>query len=640
MADPLLATAGMLPDAAETDASRRSDPLPILVLGALGVVYGDIGTSPIYTLREGIASLGGGTVRPDDVLGLLSLIFWSLTLVVSIKYVFIVMRADNRGEGGILALTALVRSAFASHPTWILVLGIVGSALFFGDSMITPAISVLSAIEGLESVTPTLTPLVLPVTIVILIGLFAFQRFGTARVSSVFGPLVILWFLMLGVSGAIHVIANPVVFWALSPLHALTFLAAHWGIAGLVVGAVFLAVTGAEALYADMGHLGRRPIALAWFGLVFPCLLLNYYGQGAYVLSGPPEIAGDPFFLMFPDWGRVPAIVMTTVATVIASQAVISGTYSLAQQAVALNILPRMRLLHTSETQVGQIYMPQVNTLLLVAVLVLVVGFRSSAALSSAYGIAVSGVMLLTTLFIAVVARRVWRWHWAAVAALATPFLLLDGGFFLANTSKFADGGWFPATVAVVLAGIMGVWVVGRRRLTRKTRRDEIPLEDLVDSLATRLPTIVPGTAVFLTSDLEGAPTALLHSLKHYKVLHEQNVILTVVTANTPRVADDDKVRIVSLNQYFSRVVVTFGFVESPNIPKALILARKLGWKFDIMSTTFFMSRRSVKPSPRGGPTTWLDRGFIWLSRNASDATAYFQIPTGRVVEIGTQVVL
>jgi KUP system potassium uptake protein len=428
---------------------------------------------------------------------------------------------------------------------------------------------------------------------------------------------------------------------ALNPSYAVSFALVHPGMTFLALGAVFLALTGGEALYADMGHFGRRPIVIAWFSLVFPCLLISYFGQGAFVLRVGGDSASDPFFLMFPDWSRIAVIIVTTAATVIASQAVISGTYSLVQQAMALNILPRMRLLHTSETQSGQIYMPQVNTMLLLAVLALVVGFRSSASLSSAYGIAVSGVMLLTAVFISMVMWRSWHWPPVAVGLTMAPFVALDLGFFVANVGKFYDGGWFPATVAAVLASLMGIWIVGRRRLLDKTRREEVPLETLVNSLTTsRRPTIVPGTAIFLTSELEGAPTALLHSLKHYKVLHEHNVILTVVTANSPYVPDDEKVRIASLSELFSRVVITFGFVETPNVPKALGLARKLGWKYDIMSKTFFLSRRSLKPSPKRSLFFWIDRPFIWMSRNATDATQYFHIPTGRVVEIGTQVLL
>lgn len=619
----------------ETDRDRR---LPLLVLGALGVVYGDIGTSPIYALRSGIAALGGGVPTPDDVLGILSLIAWSLTLVVSVKYVLFVMRADNEGEGGILALTTLARAALKGRPAWVLALGILGSGLFFGDSMITPAISVLSAIEGLETVAPGLAPAVVPLTIVILVVLFAMQRFGTAKVSNVFGPVVIVWFLMLGISGLVAIAHSPGVLWALNPLHAVNFLVTHWAIAGVIVGAVFLAVTGAEALYADMGHFGRKPIALAWFVLVFPCLLLNYFGQGAFILSGPANAASDPFFLMYPEWLRLPAILLTTAATVIASQAVISGTFSMAQQAMALGLIPRMRLLHTSETESGQIYMPQVNTMLLFGVLALVLGFGSSAALSSAYGIAVAGVMLLTTLFISAVMWKAWKWHVGLVALAMSPLLLLDIGFFSANAGKFHDGGWFPASVALVLAAMMAIWITGRRRLEAKVERDAIPLGQLLDSLGRReLPT-VPGTAVFLASGGEGAPVALLHSLKHYKVLHAHNVILTVVTADAPFVPDASRAEVSVLTPQFSRVVLRFGYMETPNVPRAL--NGRLGWNADIMSTSYFVSRRALKPSRAGGPSAWLDRAFIWLSRNASDATEYFRIPTGRVVEIGTQVVL
>jgi KUP system potassium uptake protein len=431
------------------------------------------------------------------------------------------------------------------------------------------------------------------------------------------------------------------VLWALNPAYGITFLITHWGIATVVVGAIFLAVTGVEGLYVDLGHFGRKPIVYAWFILVFPCLLLNYFGQGAYVLGHDPNVTVDhPFFEMHPDWARIPMIGLATCATIIASQAVISGAYSLTQQAIALNLIPRMTVLHTSETQSGQIYMPQINTILFVLVVILVVSFGSSNALSNAYGIAVSGVMLVTTILLGVVMRRVWKWHLTPTILVMIPFLGIDTGFFVANVLKIFQGGWVPAVVAFVLAGMMGIWMLGRRRLSEKTRRDEVPLQFLADNLAKKKPTIVPGTAIFLTSDIEGAPTALLHSLKHYKVLHEHNVILTVITSSSPRVADNEKVRIDAYNDLFYRVVVTFGYMETPNIPKALALGRKLGWKFDIMSTSFFLSRRSLKPSPKGGMPFWMDKIFIALAKNATDATEYFHIPTGRVVEIGTQVII
>lgn len=625
-------------------ASHTDANLPLLVLGALGVVFGDIGTSPLYAFREALhATSHGGATLPTatEVLGLLSLILWALTLIVSVKYVMFVLRADNNGEGGTLSLMSLARSVVTSGQGAVLWLGMVGAALFFGDAIITPAISVLSAVEGLQVVEPRLTPWVVPATIVIICALFVAQRLGTGKVAAVFGPITALWFLSLGVSGFMHIFDAPQVLLAVNPLYGLSFIVNHIDISLIVLGAVFLAVTGAEALYVDLGHFGRRPIIVGWVLIVFPCLLLNYFGQGAYVL-GHPAAAENPFFLMQPSWAQIPMIVLATMATVIASQAVISGAYSLARQGMHLNLLPRLHVLHTSETQSGQIYMPQVNTMLFLAVIALVLGFRSSSALSAAYGIAVTGEMLVTAILLFIVMRRIWRWTLPAALAVIVPLGLIDLGFFAANLTKFLQGGWVPAVVAVVLVTIMATWLTGRRRLADKTRRDEVPLEFLVENLAKKKPTLVPGTAVFLTSDIEGAPTALLHSLKHYKVLHEQNVILTVRTSASPRVADDEKVTIDAYNELFSRMVVTFGYMETPNIPKALALGRKLGWKFDIMSTSFFLSRRSLKPGPKpGNPLRyWQDRMFTRLARNASDATEYFHIPTGRVVEIGTQVVL
>jgi KUP system potassium uptake protein len=631
-------TAGV--DASDHTPHSRKD-LGVLILGALGVVYGDIGTSPIYAFRQAMSIRPGASSSTNEILGLLSLIVWALTLTVAVKYVFFVTRADNNGEGGTLSLVALARKTFTKPPAWITILGVLGAALFFGDAIITPAISVLSAVEGLELVAPDLTRWVVPITLAIIVGVFFVQRFGTAKVSAVFGPVTALWFLVLGFSGLVHIIGAPRVLLALNPLLGVQFLITHIGIAFVVVGAIFLAVTGAEALYVDLGHFGRKPIVMAWFGLVFPCLLLNYFGQGAYVLQAGVENVKSPFFEMQPDWALGPFVALATLATIIASQAVISGTFSLAQQAIALNMLPRMVVLHTSETQSGQVYMPQINSMLMVGVLVLVLAFRSSEALSNAYGIAVSGVMIVTLLLLLVVMWRNWKWNPLAVIAFGALFALIDIGFFASNASKLFQGGWMPAAVAAVVALVMATWIAGRRRLADKTRRDEVPLQFLVDNLSKKKPTIVPGTAIFLTSDIEGAPTALLHSLKHYKVLHEQNVILTVNTSASPRVNDDEKVRIEAYNELFSRVVVTFGYMETPNIPKALALGRKLGWKFDIMSTSFFLSRRSLKAGNKQGLLRfWQDRLFTRLARNASDATEYFHIPTGRVVEIGTQVVL
>jgi KUP system potassium uptake protein len=615
--------------------------LMLLTMGAIGVVYGDIGTSPIYAFRQAMHVRPGVNATEIEILGLLSLIVWALTLTVAVKYVFFVTRADNNGEGGTLSLMALARKTFTNPPAWITALGVLGAAMFYGDAIITPAISVLSAVEGVELVAPGMTRWVVPITLVIILGIFAVQRFGTAKVSIIFGPITAIWFLTLGFSGLVHIIDYPAILQALNPLLGAQFLITHMAISFVVIGAIFLAITGAEALYVDLGHFGRRPIVLAWFGLVFPCLLLNYFGQGAFVLSVGAENVESPFFEMQPEWALLPFVGLATMATIIASQAVITGTYSLTQQAIALNMLPRMVVTHTSETQSGQIYMPQINTMLMVGVLLLVVAFGSSAELSNAYGIAVSGVMIVTLMLLVVVMWRNWKWSPLAVIAFGVVYAFIDGGFFIANASKLFQGGWVPAAVALVVAMIMWSWMAGRRRLSEKTRRDEVPLQFLVDNLAKKKPTTVPGTAIFLTSDIEGAPTALLHSLKHYKVLHEQNVILTVRTSASPRVPDDEKVTIDAYNALFSRVVVTFGYMETPNIPKALVLARKLGWKFDIMSTSFFLSRRSLKPGKKANLLHyWQDRLFTRLAKNASDATEYFHIPTGRVVEIGTQVVL
>ncbi len=627
--------------AAAPENEELNQGLPVLVMGAIGVVYGDIGTSPLYAFREAlhVSTAAGAPANPATILGLLSLIIWTLIILVTGKYIGIVLRADNKGEGGTLSLMALAQASFKNRPVWVLVLGVLGAALFYGDAMITPAISVLSAIEGVQVVAPDFDRWIIPATIVVIIGLFAVQRFGTSGVAVVFGPITVVWFLALGAFGLMRIIEDPAVLAAINPLYGVNFIGTHTGIAAATFGAVFLAVTGAEALYADLGHFGRKPIIIAWFALVFPCLLLNYFGQGAYVLQHG-EAVGNPFYQMLPDWSQIPMVLLATMATVIASQAVITGAFSLTRQAVSLNILPRMTVLHTSATTQGQIYMPLVNGLLMVAVVLLVLGFGSSSHLGAAYGIAVTGEMLVTVGLLVIVMIRIWKWQPWLIALIVVPIFVIEAIFFSSNAAKFFQGGWVPVLVALLIAATIAIWIVGRNRLSEKTRRDEVPLQFLVENLSKKKPIIVPGTAVFLTSDIEGAPTALLHSLKHYKVLHEHNVILTVVTSSAPRVSDDEKVTIDAFNDLFYRVVLTFGYMETPNIPKALALARKLGWKFDIMSTSFFLSRRSLKPSPKGGMPLFLDRIFIALARNATDATEYFHIPTGRVVEIGTQVVI
>jgi KUP system potassium uptake protein len=612
-----------------------------LTIGSIGVVYGDIGTSPLYAFREAISAATGSANPANEpvVLGILSLIIWALVLVVTAKYVLILLRADNKGEGGTLALMALASHALMRRGGTIVLLGIISGALFYGDAIITPALSVLSAIEGLKVVTPTFDAYVVPLTVIVLLALFAVQSRGTANVAAFFGPVMVLWFGVIAAAGIWHAVNNPVVMLAFNPVYGVEFLLQHGLVAFFTLGAVFLVVTGAEALYADLGHFGRTPIRFAWLVVVLPALTLNYLGQGALVLTNPKAIE-NPFFLLYPEWALLPIVLLATVATVIASQAVISGAYSLTRQAIQLGLLPRLEIRHTSEALFGQIYMPRVNTLLLFGVLLLVILFRSSSALASAYGIAVTGTMVVTAMMAIVVVWRVWNWPLAAALALIVPFLFIDLTFLSANLLKIVDGGWMPLALGALVMLIMYTWRRGSRLLFEKTRRLEAPLEGLVKSLEKKPPARVPGTAVFLTSDPVSAPTALLHSLKHYKVLHEKNVILTIETAETPRVDAAERVRIQPVGKTFTRVVLRFGFMETPNVPKALAIARKLGWQFDIMSTSFFLSRRSLKPAAHSGMPRWQDRLFIGLTRIANDATDYFQIPTGRVVEVGTQVTI
>jgi KUP system potassium uptake protein len=612
-----------------------------LALGSIGVVYGDIGTSPLYALREAVLAATGSGNRASEavVFGILSLITWALLLVVTAKYVLILLRADNKGEGGTLALMALASRALMHRGGLVIFLGVISGALFYGDAIITPALSVLSAIEGLKIVTPAFDAYVVPLTVGVLVSLFAVQSRGTASVAAFFGPIMMFWFLAIAVAGIWHVGQNLRVLLAFNPWYGVNFLL-HHGIVGFyTLGAVFLVVTGAEALYADLGHFGRGPIRVAWLVVVLPALLVNYLGQGALVLTDPKSVE-NPFFLLFPDWALLPMVVLATIATVIASQAVITGAYSLTRQAIQLGLLPRFEIRHTSEALFGQIYMPRVNTLLLVGVLLLVALFRSSSALASAYGIAVTGTMVVTAIMAIVVIWRVWQWPLVGALALMLPFVFIDFTFLSANLLKIFEGGWMPLALGAIVMAVMYTWRRGSRLLFEKTRRHETPLESLVKSLEKKPPARVPGTAVFLTSDPVSAPTALLHSLKHYKVLHENNVILTIETADAPRVDPSERVRIEPVGKTFTRVILRFGFMETPNVPKALGIARKLGWQFDIMSTSFFLSRRSLKPAAHSGMPRWQDRLFIGLTRVANDATDYFQIPTGRVVEVGTQVTI
>ena len=610
-----------------------------LTLGTIGVVYGDIGTSPLYAVRESVLAARGAseTASAEIILGILSLIIWALILVVTVKYVLLLLRADNDGEGGTLALMALAQRAVGGRSVLVLSLGIIGAALFYGDAMLTPAVSVLSAVEGLEIAAPGLQFYVVPLTVIILVALFAVQSRGTASVASFFGPITFIWFLAIAAAGLWHISQNITVLQAFSPVYAISFLTSHGLIGFLTLGAVFLAVTGAEALYADLGHFGRVPIQTAWLSVVLPALTINYLGQGALLLSNPQAIE-NPFFLLYPHWALVPMIGLATAATVIASQAVITGAFSLTSQAIQLGFLPRLEIRHTSGAQFGQIYVPRINTILLLGVLLLVTQFRSSSALAEAYGVAVSGTMVVTTLMATLVIWKSWKWSLWATAALMVPFLLIDTTFLSANLLKVFHGGWVPLLIGALVMLVIFTWRKGANILAAKTRRLETPINELVDMLEKRPPARVPGTAVFLTGDPNSAPTALLHSVKHYKVLHENNVVLSVVIENIPYVKTADRVSIEPLGKSFSRVRIRFGFMETPNVPRALGIARKQGWSFDIMSTSFFLSRRSVRADARSGMPPWQDRIFILLARNADDASSYFHLPTDRVVEIGTQV--
>ncbi|MBR1193272.1 potassium transporter Kup [Bradyrhizobium sp. AUGA SZCCT0240] len=611
-----------------------------LTLGSIGVVFGDIGTSPLYAFREAVThAAAGGPVSREIVLGVLSLILWSLFIVVTVKYVLLLLRADNHGEGGTLSLMALGQRAMGRRSWVLMALGVVGASMFIGDSMITPAISVLSAVEGLKLVAPALDHYVVPLTIFILVLLFSVQSSGTARVASAFGPVMVVWFATLTTLGLIHISDDPTVLQAINPYYAIQFVLSH-GMIGLVtLGLVFLAVTGGEALYADLGHFGRKPIQAGWFYLVMPALLINYFGQGALVLANPAAIV-SPFYRLAPEILLLPLVMLATAATVIASQAVITGAYSLVRQAVQLGLLPRFEVRYTSETHAGQIYLPRVNRLLLLGVILLVLLFRTSSGLASAYGIAVSTTMVVDGIMGFVVIWKLWNWRAATAAALILPLVVVDMAFFTANLLKLLEGAWVPLLFGVAMAVMIWTWRRGAAILIAKTRRIEVPLIDLIKSLEKRPPHIVKGTAVFLTSDPNFVPTALLHNLKHNKVLHEHNVIVTIETAQTPRVDPAERVKMETISEKFATVRLRFGFMESPNVPKALVIARKLGWQFDIMATSFFVSRRSLKPSAQSGMPQWQDHLFIAMSRSANDATDYFQIPTGRVVEVGTQVTI
>lgn len=636
-----------------------------LLLGAIGVVYGDIGTSPLYAFRESMAHIARNGADRAEVFGIISLIFWALMIVVTLKYVVIVMQMDNKGEGGTLSLMALSQRALGRRTPWLFVIGVVGASLFYGDAIITPAMSVLSAVEGLKQV-PSLEArgieqFVLPIGIGILIALFVIQSRGTGRLGRYFGPITLLWFVVMGAMGAWHIRHDPAIWGALNPYYAVSFAFEHQLLTFVVLGAIFLAVTGAEALYADMGHFGRRPIRAAWWFIILPALTLNYLGQGAYTLQHLDEVnalfaadiaaaeaAGvenitewrfNPFFMMAPDALRLPLVVLATVAAIIASQAVISGAFSLTQQAIQLGLLPRMEMRRTNESQYGQVYLPQVNWMLLFGVLVLALSFGSSTSLAAAYGISITGEMMMSTLMMAIVVWRMWnRPLWMAIA-LAAPFLIIELIFFSSNALKLLHGGFVPLLLALCLVTVVWTWVRGTRLLAEQTRRDE-PLARLFETLSHHPPHKVRGTAIFLTGDPDVAPAALMHNLKHNQVLHETIIVLTVKTLETPRALDSERVRIEELGPDLKRVTLTFGFMETPNVVKALTASRKHGLKFDIMKTSFFLSRRTVIPSEKSGMPRWQDHLFIFLARNATNATDFFHIPSGRAVELGNQVMV
>ncbi len=610
-----------------------------LTLGAIGVVFGDIGTSPLYALKEIFNGHHPIPVTPANILGILSLVFWAIVVLVSLKYVAVIMRADNRGEGGSLALLALVTER-AKNPrlAWVVtLLGIFAAALFFGDSMITPAISVLSAVEGMELVTPALKPYVIPITLVILTGLFVIQKRGTGAVGLFFGPVMTGWFGVLGLLGILQIAHNPSVLAALNPAYALAFVFAQPALAFLALGSVVLAVTGGEALYTDMGHFGRFPIRLAWFGFVMPALVLNYFGQGALLLAEPAAIQ-NPFFHLAPDWALIPMLGLATLATVIASQAVISGAFSVARQSVQMGLLPRMQIVHTSGNEEGQIYVPFTNWTLYLAVVALVVGFKSSSNLAAAYGIAVTGTMLIDTILVAFVMALMWRWHWSIVVGVAAFFLAVDIAFFAANAIKIPDGGWFPIAMGLVSFTVLTTWRRGRQLVSQEMAKQSIPMEDFIHAIDDVHR--ISGTAVFMTSAKNGVPPALLHNLKHNQVLHERVVLLTVQTADTPHVNDFDRIYLHRMGKGFMRIIVRYGFMESPDIPSVLDQCKRLGERFDIMETTFYLSRETIVPALTRKLVPLRARLFAIMSKNATSASDFFQIPTNRVVELGTQLVI
>ncbi|SFN24281.1 potassium transporter Kup [Dokdonella immobilis] len=610
-----------------------------LAAGAIGVVFGDIGTSPLYAFKEAFGEHGIGH-SSANIIGVLSLFLWSLILVVSVKYATFILRADNKGEGGIMALMMLAQRGVRDNvkARWlIMVLGIFGASLFFGDGVITPAISVLSAVEGLQVAAPGLDHWVVPITVLILIGLFSFQRHGTGKVGAVFAPITAVWFLSLAALGLVQIVQAPQVLAALSPHYGIDFLLGNGTAGFFTLGAVVLSVTGAEALYADMGHFGKKPIRMAWFGFVLPALVLNYFGQGALLLSDP-SAATNPFYRMIPEALLFPMIILAAAATVIASQAVISGAFSVAREAIHLGYLPRMQVLHTSAESRGQIYLPWINRMLLVLTIAVVLGFQSSTNLAAAYGIAVVGTMTIDSVLVMIVSRRIWGWSRISVFAVGLLFLTIDGAFLGANADKVEHGGWFPLVLGIILFAVMTTWRRGRDLVMRQIKRAGLAIEPFVTSINSHPPLRVPGTAIFMTANQGAVPNALLHNLKHNKVLHERNVLLTVETLDVPTVDADEHVEIETLSDDFFKVVLRYGFAEDQNVPQQLMAISECGLPFDMMDTTFFLSRESIVATDNHGMPLWRDKLFAFLQRNALPATAYFEIPGNRLIELGTQV--
>lgn len=621
-----------------SDSTQERRPLAGVMLAALGVVYGDIGTSPLYAIKECFAGPHPLSIDQGHVLGILSLVFWSVTVVVSLKYVVIILRADNKGEGGSLALLALVsRMASGTRLAPVAMgLGVFAAALFYGDSMITPAISVLSAVEGLEIVTPAFKEWVLPLSLMVLIGLFVIQRRGTAAIGRLFGPVMAIWFFVLAILGVLGIADHPDVLFAIDPRHGFHFMLDEGALGFLVLGSVVLVLTGAEALYADMGHFGARPIRFAWFQFVMPALLLNYFGQGARLLADPTTIE-NPFYRMVPEWGLLPLVVLSTLATVIASQAVISGAFSVTRQAIQLGLLPRMGIVHTSEREIGQIYIPFINWALLGAIIMLVVDFKTSSRLAVAYGVAVTGTMLITTLQIGVVMALGWRWGWVRVGAIVGLLLAIDVAFFSANIVKIGQGGWLPLAIGFGIYACLTTWQRGRALLIQRMQSDALPVDTFLRSISARIRR-VPGTAVFLTGASSGIPHAMLHNLKHNMVLHERNVLLTVIVEDVPHIPEVCKTEIHALGENFFRVTEHYGFIDEPDVPAALRRAQGLGLDLDWNAVSYFIGRETILPSALPGMSIWREALFAWMSRNASGAMRFFCLPPNRVVEVGSQV--